>query len=208
MVEIKVINKDGKESGAIDGSDRLFTAKYKEALVHQALRAFRGGLRAGTHSTKTRGEVRGGGKKPWKQKGTGRARAGSIRSPLWNGGGVTFGPKPRDYSFALPKKMKKAALRTVVSDRLENGMLKIIDEIKLASAKTKGMVAFLTNLGLSEKKVLMVLSSENKNVELAGRNIQGLIIVSPATLNIFDLLNCECLVMEKDAVPELEKNLS
>src|SRR3989339_175802 len=206
MVEIKVINKDGKEGGTINGDDRLFTAKYKEALVHQALRAFRGGLRAGTHSTKTRGEVRGGGRKPWKQKGTGRARSGSIRSPLWNGGGVTFGPKPRDYSFALPKKMKKAALRTVVSDRLENGMLKVVDEIKLMKARTKEMVALLSKLGLSEKKILMVLSSENKNVELAGRNIPGLIIVKPEAVNIFDLLNCECLVLEKGAILELEKN--
>lgn len=207
MVELKVYNKEGAEKGSVTGDEKVFSAHYKEALVHQALRCFRAGLRRGTHSTKTRAEVRGGGKKPWKQKGTGRARAGSIRSPLWNGGGVTFGPKPRDYSFHMPKKMRKAALRTVISDRLKEGRVKVIEDLTFSKPQTKQMIKAIKDLDLYDKKILILTASDDKNLMLAGRNVRKLKMQKVDEVDIFELLNCEWLVLQKDAVAMLPEVL-
>lgn len=203
MVDLALYSKEGKEIGKVSGEDAVFSVTYSEALVHQVLRWYQCGLRQGTHSTLTKGEVRGGGKKPWKQKGTGRARAGSIRSPLWRGGGVIFGPKPRDYSFALPKKIRKAALRAVISDRVRGGCVKVVEDLNVSFPKTKNMLEILKSLELSDKKVLLVLGENDRKLKLAGRNIPKLKTVQVDGLNIYDLLNCGWLVLQKESLPKL-----
>ncbi|MFC1496228.1 50S ribosomal protein L4 [Candidatus Margulisiibacteriota bacterium] len=208
MVKLKVFDKKGAEAGGIEASEKLFEAKYSPALVHHVLRAYRSGQRAGTHSTKKRGEVRGGGKKPWKQKGTGRARAGSIRSPLWNGGGVIFGPKPRDHSFPIPKKMVRAALRAVISDRFSSDRIIIIDELNIEKPKTKEMVKILKALEVAGQKILLLLPEGSAATTLAGRNISKFKSLNAKAVNIYDLLNCEWLLVTKDAIPVLDEVLA
>lgn len=208
MADLALYNKEGKEIGKVSGEDAVFSAAYSQALIHQTLRWYQCGLRQGTHSTLTKGEVRGGGKKPWKQKGTGRARAGSIRSPLWRGGGVIFGPKPRDYSFALPKKIRKAALRAVISSRAKEGCVKVIEGLSVSLPKTKAMREILKSLELAGKKTLLILGGNDKNLKLAGRNIPKLKIIQVEGLNIYDLLNCDWVVLQKEALPGFMEALS
>jgi large subunit ribosomal protein L4 len=208
MVELKLYNLLGQETGKIEGEEKIFNVKYSAALIHQVLRGFRAAQRTGSHSTKTKGEVRGGGKKPWKQKGTGRARAGSIRSPLWNGGGVIFGPKPRDYSFSLPKKMKKAAYRAVISSRYAADSIRVVEDLNFDSPKTKEMVKILKAFNFENKKALMVLSDNQRNIKLAGRNIPKLSTLRADNLNIYELLNSEILIIQKEAVKKLEEALA
>lgn len=185
----------------------IFEQKPNGHIVHSALIWFLASLRRGTHSALTRAEVRGGGKKPWKQKGTGRARAGSIRSPLWRKGGVIFGPKPRDYTFSFPKKMRKLALKVALSDKAREGKVKIVDGLAVDQPKTKLGVKLFKELGISGK-VLVLVGQENKNVVKAVRNIAGVKLLEPKELNIYELLKAEWVLVEKSGVTQLEEVLA
>ena len=203
MVELKLYSKDGKEKGTVKAEDKLFAAKHKDAVVHQVLTWYLASKRSGNHSTKGRAEVRGGGRKPWKQKGTGRARAGTIRSPLWNGGGVIFGPKPRDYSYRLPKKMQKAGLKAVLTDRTKAEKLKVVEEVSVLEPKTKLMLEVLNKLKIADQKIMIIKEKEDKNVMLSARNIDRLTVSVPAQVNIADLLNSDWVIVEQGALPVL-----
>jgi large subunit ribosomal protein L4 len=205
MDQLKVFDINGKEAEPLVLRSEVFKVAPKGEVVHSALVAHLANLRQGTACTKTRGEVRGGGKKPWKQKGTGRARAGSSRSPLWRGGGVIFGPKPRKYTNYLPKKVGKLAMRMVLSDKLAADKIKVLDEIKV-SGKTKEMAGLFKGWGWSGKTLVLV-NAGNAVAERAVRNIKGVVVKSGQSVNIFDLLNCEQLLAEKAALQRLEGRL-
>ncbi|MBI5078887.1 50S ribosomal protein L4 [Candidatus Saganbacteria bacterium] len=187
-------------------ADKIFNEEMNAPVVHETLRWFLAQQRSGTHSAKTRSEVHGGGVKPWKQKGTGRARAGSTRSPLWRKGGVIFPPKPRDYSYRLPKKVRKLAVRVVLSQRWGESRVKIVDSFSLPQSKTREGMKFLKDAGVSGK-VLMVAAAKAPEFDRAVRNIPGVTVVLANSLNIFDLLQSEWLVMEKGAVDQLAARL-
>lgn len=185
----------------------IFGVPVKNDVVHAALVWYLASQRRGTHSTLTKGEVSGGGKKPWKQKGTGRARAGSNRSPLWRKGGVIFGPKPRSYAYNLPKKVRRLAIKMVLSDKANDGKIKVVDGLKLTEPKTKLASKFLKELEVSGK-VLVISGSDNKEFYRAARNLKGLKLAYFKELNVFDLLNAEWLVLEKSAVANLKEALA
>ncbi len=185
----------------------IFGVDKNEEAVYQTLRWLLASRRQGTHSALTRSEVSGGGKKPWKQKGTGRARAGSIRSPLWRHGGVIFGPKPRDYSFSLPKKIRNLALKVVLSERARENKIKVVDSIDVKSPKTKEMIETLKNMKLDGKKTIIVVDKISNNLRLSSRNIPALTVVSDANLNIHDLMKADEVVMTAEAVSNLKARL-
>jgi large subunit ribosomal protein L4 len=206
MPTVKVRNLKNEELGEAQLSDAVFDAPFNEPLIHAAVRSFMAKARQGTSATKTRGDVSGAGRKLWKQKGTGRARIASLRSPLWKGGGNVHGPQPRDWSYKLPKKMRQGALRSALSERVREGNLILIDAWKLEKPKTKELVSSLKSLGL-DGKTLIVDSLENQNLILSTRNLQRTKVVNPFGLNIYDLLFHEKLVLSQDAVKELEQVL-
>jgi large subunit ribosomal protein L4 len=187
--------------------EKIFNQEANSAVVFENLRWFLASQRQGTHSAKTRTEVSGGGIKPWKQKGTGRARAGSIRSPLWRGGGVIFPPKPRDYSYGLPKKVRKIGLRILLSDFNRENRIKVIDAFSIAETKTKAGVKYLADLGL-QGKILIVLPEALPNFDRAIRNIKGVKVVLSKNLNIFDLLKAESILIDKKSIAQLEERLN
>lgn len=191
----------------LDLTEKIFNEEINQPVVHETLRWYLSSRRQGTQSAKTRSEVSGGGHKPWKQKGTGRARAGSNRSPLWRKGGVIFPPKPRSYAYTLPQKMKQLALRVALSEKRRDDKLKLIDRFTLAQPKTKDGVRFIKDLGVSGK-VLLVLAETAADFTKGVRNIAGVTVTTAATLNIFDLLNAEWLVIEQPAIAKLEKRLN
>lgn len=195
-----VFDLTGKEVGTVTLPEEVFGRKVNEALLSQAVRVYQANLHQGTSSTKTRAEVRGGGRKPWKQKGTGRARQGSIRSPQWRGGGVIFGPKPRDLSLELPAKMKKAALLSALSSRLEDVM--VVSEFKMTQPKTSKVALLLKKLQLPAK-TLFVLPEFEEAFTLASRNLPKLKLTKVADLNTLEVLSPEKLVFSKDAVTKL-----
>lgn len=213
MATAKVINLKNEEVGDIELSDLVFGVEYNEALVHAAVRNFMANRRQGTVATKTRGNVSGSGRKLWKQKGTGRARVASIRSPLWKGGGNVHGPQPRDWSYSLPKKMRRGALRSALSERLREGNIVVLDTLSFDKPKTKDFVNSMKTVGLydNEKnrfvKTLLVDSLENENMILSARNVQRLKVVNSYGVNIYDLLYHEKLVLTKQAVEELNNLL-
>jgi large subunit ribosomal protein L4 len=184
----------------------IFKQETNESVVHQALVWYLASKRRGTHNTKTKGEVSGGGRKPWRQKGTGRARAGTNRSPLWRKGGVVFGPKPRSYGYRFPKKARKLALRVALSDLSNEGKVKMVDELKVAEPKTKLAAKVLKDLGVAGK-ILIVLGKENEVFSKAARNVNQVTICNYKELNIFDLLKADWLVIEKTAVAHLKEAL-
>jgi large subunit ribosomal protein L4 len=200
-------NTNGEKVTDINLSDEIFSSKINEDVVHQVVTAQLAKIRSGNASTKTRSEVRGGGRKPWRQKGTGRARHGSIRSPLWVGGGITFGPKPRSYDKKVNKKMKKIALKSVLSDKLNNESIMILDELKIDEIKTKKMKNLLEELGLKDKKVLIVLPEKDENIYLSARNIPHVKTLVLDGLNTYDLLNNEVILMSEEAVRKIEEVL-
>ena len=206
MPTVKVRNLKNKEVGDFELSDAVFGARLNESLIHAAVRNFQANGRAGTVGTKTRGDVSGAGRKLWKQKGTGRARIASIRSPLWKGGGNVHGPQPRDWSYNLPKKMKQGALRSALSERLREGNLLVLDEWKLEQPRTKDFISLLGGLEL-EGKTLIVDSLENTNLMLASRNVKRAKIVNSYGLNIYDLLYHDKLVLTRAAAEELAELL-
>ncbi len=200
-------NTNGEKVTDIDLSDAIFNSKINEEVVHQVVTAQLAKVRSGNASTKTRSEVRGGGRKPWRQKGTGRARHGSIRSPLWVGGGVTFGPKPRSYEKKVNKKMKRIALKSVLSDKLETESIMILDEFEVDEIKTKKMASLLKDLGLEDKKVLIILPEKDKNIYLSARNLPRVKTLVLDGLNTYDLLDNEVILMSEEAVRKIEEVL-
>jgi len=212
MPTVKVRNLSNKEVGEVTLSDAVFGVELNEALIHAAVTNYLANGRQGTSATKTRGNVSGSGRKLWKQKGTGRARIASLRSPLWKGGGNVHGPQPRDWSYKMPKKMRRGALRSALSERLREGNLIIIDEIALDNAKTKNFVSTIGALELSENKkkptkVLIVDSLGNANLIMASKNVQKTKVTNSYGVNIYDLLKHEKLLITKTAVEELSHML-
>jgi large subunit ribosomal protein L4 len=207
MPTVKVRNLKNEEVGDLELSDAVFGAELNEALIHAAVRSFMAGARAGTVGTKTRGDVSGSGKKLWKQKGTGRARIASIRSPLWKGGGNTHGPQARDWSYNMPKKMRRGALRSALSERVREGNVIVLEDFAIDQPKTKEFVRLLAALGLDEAKTLIVDSLENDNLLLAARNVSRAKVVGSYNLNIYDLLYHEKLIVSRAAAEELTRIL-
>jgi large subunit ribosomal protein L4 len=201
MPVVDVVNLDGKKVGSVELADAVFAAKVNPHLLHEASRWYLRGQRAGTHKTKDKSEVSGAGRKLWRQKGTGRARVGSIRSPLWRHGGTVHGPEPRDYSYALPKKMLLGALRSALSAKLADQKLTVVDAWELESHKTKNLRSALDKL--SAKSALLVSHGENRNLELASRNLNGVTLAAPNALQAYEVLKHEALVLSKDAVARL-----
>ena len=203
MANVSVFNMEGKEVGKIDLNDAVFGVEVNEHLVHLAVVQQLANNRQGTQKAKTRSEVSGGGKKPWRQKGTGHARQGSTRSPQWTGGGVVFAPVPRDYSFKLNKKEKRAALKSALTSRVQAEKLIVVDELKFDEIKTKKFQDVLNNLKVS--KAMVVLSEDDKNVILSARNIPNVITASVNTMNTYDIMKYNTLILTKDAVAKIEE---
>ena len=203
MANVSVYNIEGKEVGSIELNDAVFGVEVNEHLVHMAVVNQLANNRQGTQSAKTRSEVSGGGRKPWRQKGTGHARQGSTRSPQWTGGGVVFAPKPRDYSFKMNKKEKRIALLSALSSKVAESKIVVLDEFKLDEIKTKKFVEVMNNLKV--ENALVVLSGENKNVVLSGRNIPSVKVTATNEINTYDVLKYTTLVVTKAAVEKLEE---
>lgn len=206
MPVVDVLNLSGKKVGQVDLADAVFGAKVNPHLLHEASRWYMREIRSGTHKTKDKSEVSGAGRKLWRQKGTGRARVGSIRSPLWRHGGTVHGPKPRDYSYALPKKMLLGALRSALSAKLADQKLTVVDEWSLESHKTKSLAEALGKLNHT-KSALIVSHGENRNLELASRNLERVKLVAPNAVQAYDLLNHDLLLLSKEAVARLVRTL-
>lgn len=205
MPKVKLYNIAGQETGEIELNDSVFGVDYNEAVIHQAVVRQMANERLGTHATKTRGLVRGGGKKPWKQKGTGRARVGSIRSPLWVGGGTVFGPTPRSHAKDMPKKARQLAVKSALSEKLRANELIVIDAIDFEAPKTKNVVKMLADLH-SEGKALIVDGA--RNTVLSARNIPGVKAYAPSGLNIYDIVNTDKLFLTQEAVKKIEEVLA
>ena len=203
MANVSVYNMEGKEVGTIELNDSVFGVEVNENLVHMAVVQQLANNRQGTQKAKTRAEVSGGGKKPWRQKGTGHARQGSTRAPQWTGGGVVFAPTPRDYTFKINKKEKRAALKSALTSRVLDGKLIVVDELKLDEIKTKKFQAVMDNLKVS--KALVVLGEMDKNVILSARNIPNVKTAQVNTINVYDILKGDTLVLTKDAVAKIEE---
>jgi large subunit ribosomal protein L4 len=207
MPSVDIIDLSNKKVGTLDLADEVFGAPVNEALLYEAVRHHLACMRRGTASTKTRHEVAGSGKKLWKQKGTGRARMGSIRSPLWRHGGTVHGPQPRDYSYKLPKKMQLGALKSALSAKLRDGELRVVSEFAISEAKTKQMRKTLDGLEAS-RTILLVDNSGNKNLELSSRNLEGVKLVSSREVNVYDLLGHQHVLVSQDAAKKLSEALA
>ena len=205
MPKVKLYNIAGQETGEIELNDSVFGVDSNEAVIHQAVVRQMANERLGTHATKTRGLVRGGGKKPWKQKGTGRARVGSIRSPLWVGGGTVFGPTPRSHAKDMPRKARQLAVKSALSEKLRANELIVIDAIDFEAPKTKNVVKMLADLH-SEGKALIVDGA--RNTVLSARNIPGVKAYAPSGLNIYDIVNTDKLFLTQEAVKKIEEVLA
>jgi large subunit ribosomal protein L4 len=201
VVELK--DRNNNIIGKINLRDEVFGLQAKPAVLHEVVTNYLANQRQGTHATKTKGLVRGGGRKPFKQKHTGRARAGSNRSPLWKGGGTIFGPQPRDYSYNLPKKVKRIAVKTALSMKVSEGAITVIDGFLLNQPKTKDMVMTLKTLGLEGKKVLIIIPEKDEVITLSARNIPDVRVVRVSDLNLYDVIVSNRLLMTKDAISRL-----
>ena len=204
MPKIDVYDINGKKVSDVELNENVFGIEPNEAIVHEVLVNYLANQRQGTQSTKTRAEVRGGGRKPWRQKGTGRARQGSIRAPQWIKGGIALGPKPRSYRYTVNKKEKRLAIRSVLSSKVLENKLTVVDKLELAEIKTKSMVNALNNLKL-EGKTLVILPEKNLNVQASTRNIEGAKAILANTINVYDLLRYTNLVLTLDTVKKLEE---
>ena len=204
MPNMKVVNMAGKEVGTIELSEKIFGRKVNEAVLHTAVRAYLMNQRQGTQSTLTRSEVSGGGIKPWKQKGTGHARQGSTRAPQWTHGGVALGPKPRSYRVELNKGIKRAAMFSALSSKVAGNEMVVIDTITATEYKTKNMIAMLSAVGAA-KKTLVVLPEVNEFVIKSCANIEGVKTTQWNTINVYDILNCDTLIVAQDAVAKIEE---
>ena len=203
MATVSVYNTDGKEVEKLELNDKVFGVEINEGIVHKAVVAHLAAMRQGTQSARTRSEVRGGGRKPWRQKGTGHARQGSIRAPQWTGGGVVFAPKPRDYSQKINKKEARLALFSALTSKVQDNKLIVVDELSMEAPKTKSFVTILGNLNAS--KALVVTEDADKNVVLSARNIPDVKTEVRTAINVYDILKYDSLVITKDAVKALEE---
>ena len=203
MANVSVYNMEGKEVGTIELSDAVFGAEIKENLVHQAVVQQLANNRQGTQKAKTRSEVSGGGRKPWRQKGTGHARQGSTRAPQWTGGGVVFAPVTRDYSFKMNKKEKRAALQSVLTSKVQDNKLVVLDELKFAEIKTKNMKNVLDALKVDN--ALIVINPDSENVQISARNIEGVATASPSTINVYDILKYNTVIVTRSSVATIEE---
>jgi large subunit ribosomal protein L4 len=206
MPKVALYNKNGEQVGELELNDVVFGIEPNEAVVHEAVVMQMASWRRGTHSALTRAEVRGGGRKPWKQKGTGRARAGTTRSPIWRKGGIIFGPKPRDYSYHIPRKKARLAVKSILSAKVRDGEIIVLDQLAFDQIKTKQMVEVLNNLKVA-KKALVVTVDNTESVEKSARNIPGVKPLGADGINVYDLLNHDALVITKDAVARIEEVL-
>ena len=204
MPKVDVYNMQGKKVSDVELNAAVFGIEPNENIVHSVLVNYLANQRQGTQSTKTRAEVRGGGRKPWRQKGTGRARQGSIRAPQWIKGGIALGPKPRSYSYRINKKEKQLAIKSLLSAKVLDNELTVVDKLEVKEPKTSVMVKALTDLKV-EGKALIILADKNENVLLSSRNIEGVKTIELNTINVFDLLNCNKLVLPLDTVKKLEE---
>lgn len=203
MSNVSVYNMEGNEVGTLELNDAVFGVEVNEHLVHMAVVRQLANKRQGTQKAKTRSEVSGGGRKPWRQKGTGHARQGSTRSPQWAGGGVVFAPTPRDYSLKMNKKERRAALKSVLTSRVQENKLIVLDELKLEEVKTKAMQNVLNNLNVS--KALVVLADNDANVVLSTRNIPGVVTALPNTINVYDVLKYNTVILTKASAAAIEE---
>ena len=207
MPKVALYNQNGSTAGDIELNDSVFGIEPNESVVFDAILMQRASLRQGTHKVKNRSEVRGGGRKPWRQKGTGRARQGSIRSPQWRGGGIVFGPTPRSYAYKLPKKVRRLAIKSALSSKVNDNNLIVLEDLNLDAVKTKEMAAILKGLSI-EKKALIVTTDANETVELSARNLPGVTVVEANGINVLDVVGHEKLVMTKAAVEKVEEVLA
>ena len=203
MANVSVLNMERKEVGSMELNDAVFGVEINEHLVHQAVVLQLANNRQGTQKAKTRSEVSGGGRKPWRQKGTGHARQGSTRAPQWTGGGVVFAPVPRDYSFKMNKKEKRAALKSVLTSKVQENKFIVLDELKLAEVKTKEMKKVLDNLKVNN--ALVIIGDDSENVALSARNIAGVQTASVNTINVFDMLKYNTIIATKSSVASIEE---
>ena len=206
MPKVAVYTVAGQQIGDIELNESVFGVEVNEGLVHQAVVMQLAAQRLGTHATKTRGLVRGGGRKPWKQKGTGRARSGSTRSPLWVGGGTVFGPSPRSYAFRMPRKQRRLAIKCALTDKVNNGDFIVLESLDFAAPKTKEVLNIINSFNVGDAKVLFITEGD-VNVERSARNIQGVKALACEGMNIFDLLHYDKLFITKGAVAKIEEVL-
>lgn len=207
MPKVTVYNQTGSQVGEIELAEAIFGIEPNEAVLFEAVMMQRASLRQGTHKVKNRSEVRGGGRKPWRQKGTGRARQGSIRSPQWRGGGTVFGPTPRSYAYKLPKKVRRLAIKSALATKVVESNIVVLEDLVLNAPKTKDMVAVLKGLSV-EKKALIVTADLNEAVELSARNIPGVTVITADGVNVLDVLHHDKLIMTKAAVEKVEEVLA
>lgn len=207
MLNVNVYDKDGKQIDSVKMREEIYGIEPNEYVVHSVIVAYLRNQRQGTASTKTRGEIRGGGAKPWRQKGTGRARSGSIRSPLWKGGGTIFGPRPRKYTYRLNKRVKMLAYASVLADKVQNNEMYIIEEFEFDKPKTKEALKILENMELKDKKVLIVLDRVDTNVLYSFRNLPKVKVIWVGNVTVYDLVNYDKLIITKKAIDILEKDM-
>jgi large subunit ribosomal protein L4 len=207
MPKVALFNQNGSTNGEIELNASVFGIEPNESVVFDAILMQRASLRQGTHKVKTRSEVRGGGRKPWRQKGTGRARQGSIRSPQWRGGGIVFGPTPRSYSYKLPKKVRRLAIKSVLSSKVIDNNIIVLEDLTLDAVKTKEFAGILKGLSV-DKKALIVTADANETVALSARNIPGVTVVEANGINVLDVVNHDKLLITKAAVEKVEEGLA
>lgn len=208
MASLDVINQNGEKVDTIELDDGIFNAEIRETLIQQVVVWQLANRRQGSAATKTRSDVRGGGKKPWRQKGTGRARAGTNRSPIWTGGGTIFGPHPRSYSFSLTKKVRRAALRSVLSSKLQANQLTVVDKIELDAPKTKLFLETMKALGLDAAKTVFITADRDETLRRSSRNLYRVLVLPTEGMNVYDLLRFERVVLLRDAVPKIHERLA
>jgi large subunit ribosomal protein L4 len=208
MPKVAVYNIAGDKTGEIELNDSVFGVEVNEAVLHQAVVMQQANQRLGTAATKTRAMVRGGGRKPWRQKGTGRARSGSNSSPVWVGGGTTFGPHPRSYAFSMPRKARRLAIKSALTAKVMAGELLVMESIEFAEPKTKSVLTMLDNLKVGGDKALIIVGEQNENVDKSSRNIQGVKSITSLGLNVIDLLYHDKILITKDAVSKIEEVLA
>lgn len=207
MTSVALFNQDGSQNGNIDLNDAIFGVEVNENAEYEAIIRQRASLRQGTHAVKNRSAVRGGGKKPWRQKGTGRARQGSIRSPQFRGGGIVFGPTPRSYNYRLPRKVRQLAIKSALSQKVADDKFVVVDSINFDAPKTKEFASVLDNLKVNEK-VLIVVTDDDKNAGLSARNLSKVNVVTPAGVNILNVVDAQKIVITKSALSQVEEVLA
>lgn len=207
MPKLSLLNQDGTNAGEITLNDTVFGIEPNEKVVVDVILSQRASLRQGTHKVKNRSEVRGGGRKPWRQKGTGRARQGSIRSPQWRGGGVVFGPTPRSYAYKLPKKVRRLAIKSILSSKVNEEKLVVLEGLTFDAPKTKEFAAFLKNISV-DTKALIVVAGESENVELSARNLQGITVIPAESISVLEVAKHDKLIITKAAVEKVEEVLA